>query len=170
MSTENISTGNLNNIANSTLTSRMNNSNPVDSNSTRPDLDSSSTVNASADSARLMLENKIAKIDSDLSYLQEQLEAAKADFEDVQNSKEEFCKNGWVAAWTREKEVTESAFKETKTNYDSAVKVRSSLQRKLDMGDYTTTTASSNKRALNEFSLDNEDSSRYSKTNQRYNK
>lgn len=169
MSTGDVSTGNLNNITDSTLTSHMNNSNPVDSNSTRPDLDNSSTVNASADSARLTLENRIAKIDRDLGYLHQQLEQSKADFEDIQNSKELYFNNGWVEEWTRQRVVTESALKDTKTNYDSAVKARSSLQKDLDMGNYTTTTASSSKRSHSEFSLDNGDSSRYSKTNQRYN-
>jgi hypothetical protein len=84
----------------------------------------------------LKLQEKIAKLEANISYYQEQAIAADKDFKEVLNTKAYCESKGLMDEWQREYKIVESALKDTNVNLNSEKRMVNILKAKLENGDY----------------------------------
>ena len=84
----------------------------------------------------LKLQEKIAKLEANITYYQEQAIAADQDFKEVLNTKAYCESKGLMDEWQREYKIVESALKDTNVNLNSEKRMVNILKAKLENGDY----------------------------------
>jgi len=84
----------------------------------------------------IKLQEKIAKLEANITYYQEQAIAADQDFKEVLNTKAYCESKGLMDEWQREYKIVESALKDTNVNLNSEKRMVNILKAKLENGDY----------------------------------
>lgn len=112
----------------------------------------------------LALQSKIARLEQNISYFQEQAAAANRDVNEYLSAKTLWENNGKTAEWQRGYAMAESALKDTHTNLNSEKRMINILKAKLENGDYDSTSKpSTGKRKLEDWEYDTTSESNSSK-------
>lgn len=86
---------------------------------------------------------KISAVEKNITYYQEQATAADTEFKDVLSAKTAYENNGHSAEWQRQREMAESALKDTNANLNSEKRMLKFLKSKLENGDFDMSSKSS---------------------------
>jgi hypothetical protein len=113
---------------------------------------------------RLLLQQRIIKIEDKVRYFREQLEGAKQDLDEILSKKPVYIQSGNAQEWYREYTGAVSALNDCNTNLSSEMRMYNILQTKLEKGEYSMSAASATtKRSFTDSSMYNEDSSTHTK-------